>query len=196
MSGVESRRLRDLPAGIRRTSELVGALLADPDLVLLDELTIGLSSEAARQLWNLVVRLAQRGKTFVCTVHFMEEALRCDRVAYLFRSHLLACDAPGSIAQSAGSQSASSAWATLECDHVSLAQRIISSHGYSNHCAAFANELHLFLDEVEAVPEIREVLEAAGITVTRFERTAPNLFDALDVLTEQYIESEKRNAKP
>ncbi len=71
------------------------ALVNDPDLVFLDELTTGLDPQARRTIWDLVRSVRDRGKTVVLTTHFMEEAERlCDRVAIMDRGGLVALDTP------------------------------------------------------------------------------------------------------
>jgi ABC-2 type transport system ATP-binding protein len=60
------------------------ALLPNPQLIFLDELTTGLDPQARHAIWDLVREVRSKGKTILLTTHFMEEAERlCDRVAIL-----------------------------------------------------------------------------------------------------------------
>ncbi|MBE3114565.1 MAG: ABC transporter ATP-binding protein [Actinobacteria bacterium] len=71
------------------------ALLNDPDLIFLDELTTGLDPQARRVTWNLIIDIRKRGKTIFLTTHFMEEAERlCDRVAIMDHGKIMALDTP------------------------------------------------------------------------------------------------------
>lgn len=71
------------------------ALLNDPELVFLDELTTGLDPQARRATWDAVRAICARGKTVVLVTHFMDEAQAlADRVAIVDRGHLVALDTP------------------------------------------------------------------------------------------------------
>jgi len=96
----ELERLRNRPFGVLSGGErqrlfVALALLGDPELVLLDELTTGLDPSARRATWDLVRRVRDRGTTVVLVTHFMDEAeVLCDRVAVMSRGRIVACDAP------------------------------------------------------------------------------------------------------
>ncbi len=79
------------------------AMLNDPEVVFLDELTTGLDPHARRMMWELVENLRDRGKTIVLTTHFMEEAQRlCDRVAILDKGQIIALDSPANLIRQLG----------------------------------------------------------------------------------------------
>ena len=79
------------------------ALLPDPDLIFLDEITTGLDPKARRDIWAFIRALRDRGKTIVLTTHYMEEAeALCDRVAVLNQGRLVALDTPQNLIQSLG----------------------------------------------------------------------------------------------
>jgi ABC-2 type transport system ATP-binding protein len=71
------------------------ALVNDPELVFLDELTTGLDPQARHAIWDLVRGIRDKGKTVFLTTHFMEEAERlCDRVAIMDHGKIVALDTP------------------------------------------------------------------------------------------------------
>lgn len=71
------------------------ALLPDPQLIFLDELTTGLDPQARHMIWDLIRNIREKGKTIVLTTHFMEEAEKlCDRVAILDHGKIVALDTP------------------------------------------------------------------------------------------------------
>ncbi|MCJ7588800.1 MAG: ABC transporter ATP-binding protein [Candidatus Aminicenantes bacterium] len=77
------------------------ALVNDPDLVIVDELTTGLDPQARHAIWDLIRTVRDRGKTVVLTTHFMEEAEKlCDRVAIMDRGRLVALDTPENLIRS------------------------------------------------------------------------------------------------
>lgn len=77
------------------------ALINDPELVFLDELTTGLDPQARRTIWSLISNIRNSGKTIFLTTHFMEEAERlCDRVAVMDHGKLIALDTPENLIKS------------------------------------------------------------------------------------------------
>jgi ABC-2 type transport system ATP-binding protein len=84
-----------LSGGQRQRLFIALALLNDPELVFLDELTSGLDPQARRATWDLVRAIRARGATVVLVTHFMDEAERlCDRVAIVDRGKVVALDTP------------------------------------------------------------------------------------------------------
>jgi ABC-2 type transport system ATP-binding protein len=74
------------------------AVIHDPDVVLLDELTTGLDPQARRAIWDMVRGIRERGKTVLLTTHLMEEAERlCDRVAIVERGALIDVGSPAEL---------------------------------------------------------------------------------------------------
>lgn len=84
-----------LSGGQKQRLFILLALLNDPEIVFLDELTTGLDPQARRAMWDLVREIRARGKTVFLTTHFMEEAERlCDRVAIIDHGRIIALDTP------------------------------------------------------------------------------------------------------
>lgn len=81
------------------------ALLHEPQLVFLDELTTGLDPQARHIIWDLVRDVRDRGKTVMLTTHFMEEAEHlCDRIAILDHGKIVALDRPDALIHSLGAE--------------------------------------------------------------------------------------------
>ncbi len=89
---------RKLSGGQQQRLFIALALLNDPQLVFLDELTTGLDPHARHAIWDLVRDVRERGKTVFLTTHYMEEAERlCDRVAILDYGQIVALDTPANL---------------------------------------------------------------------------------------------------
>ncbi len=88
-------RFAKLSGGQKQRLFIALALVNDPELVFLDELTTGLDPHARRAMWNLVRAIRDRGKTVFLTTHYMEEAESlCNRVLIIDRGHVVALDTP------------------------------------------------------------------------------------------------------
>ncbi len=85
--GLETKRrdyYRYLSGGQRQRLSVVLALIGQPKIAVLDEMTTGLDPQARRDTWDIIERVRDRGVTIVLVTHFMEEAGRlCDRVALI-----------------------------------------------------------------------------------------------------------------
>jgi ABC-2 type transport system ATP-binding protein len=96
--GLEAKRdtaFADLSGGQRQRLFIALALVGQPEVVFLDELTTGLDPQARRATWELVKQVRAKGATVVLVTHFMEEAeLLCDRVAIVDRGRVVALDSP------------------------------------------------------------------------------------------------------
>ena len=89
-----------LSGGQKQRLFIALALINDPELVFLDELTTGLDPQARRAIWELVRGIRQRGKTVFLTTHLMEEAERlCDRVAIIDHGRIIDIGAPAALVQ-------------------------------------------------------------------------------------------------
>ncbi len=87
-----------LSGGQKQRLFIALALINDPELVFLDELTTGLDPQARRAIWDLVRGIRERGKTVFLTTHLMEEAERlCDRVAIIEHGRIIDIDTPRSL---------------------------------------------------------------------------------------------------
>jgi len=87
-----------LSGGQKQRLFIALALINDPDVVFLDELTTGLDPQARRAIWDLVRGIRQRGKTVLMTTHLMEEAERlCDRVAIVDHGRIVDAGAPADL---------------------------------------------------------------------------------------------------
>jgi ABC-2 type transport system ATP-binding protein len=87
----------DLSGGELNRASLAVALLGSPELLVLDEPTVGLDPVLREELWDLFHRLAQRGVTLLVSSHVMDEAARCDRLMLMRDGYILAEDTPAAL---------------------------------------------------------------------------------------------------
>jgi ABC-2 type transport system ATP-binding protein len=100
---IENSAFKSLSGGQKQRLSIALALVGNPKLAILDELTTGLDPEARRETWSLIERMRDRGVTVILVTHFMDEAERlCDRLALINHGTVRALDTPEALAATAG----------------------------------------------------------------------------------------------
>ena len=156
--------------GMRRRLELVQALVHKPEVLFLDEPTLGLDVSARATIWEHITALKKDGMTIFVTTHYMDEADRfCDRVGIISNGSLLALDAPSSLK------------ARLSNDvitaHIDGTFRDPGVDGIT--LFSFANNEASFLAENgrEALPLLADAFTRAGVRVRSLALREPTLDD-------------------
>lgn len=91
-------KVEELSGGQQQRLMIARALLHEPQVLFLDEPTVGLDPQARLALWEVLRRLHREGRTIVMTTHYMQEADElCDRLAIVDHGRLLACDSPAKL---------------------------------------------------------------------------------------------------
>ncbi|WP_374301730.1 ribosome-associated ATPase/putative transporter RbbA [Ferrovibrio sp.] len=89
-----------LPMGVRQRLSLAVAIIHDPEILILDEPTSGVDPVARESFWRELLRLArEQGVTIFISTHYMTEATRCDRVAFMHAGRVIATGAPAELQQ-------------------------------------------------------------------------------------------------
>lgn len=94
--------VRDLSGGQRARVSLACAILGDPDVLILDEPTVGLDPVLREDIWATFHRKAAAGTTLLVSSHVMDEAGRCDRLLFIRDGSIIADDTPAALRQSTG----------------------------------------------------------------------------------------------
>jgi ABC-2 type transport system ATP-binding protein len=99
--------VRTYSGGMKRRLNLAAALVHDPDLILLDEPTVGVDPQSRNSIFDSILALKKEGRTVVYTTHYIEEAERlCDRVAIIDHGKVLALDTVSALLASHGGRPA------------------------------------------------------------------------------------------
>lgn len=103
IASVRDSQFRRLSGGEKQRLSIALALVGNPRIAILDELTTGLDPEARREVWSLIEGIRKRGVTVILVTHFMDEAERlCDHLALINHGVVRALDTPEAIAAVAG----------------------------------------------------------------------------------------------
>ena len=114
--GLEDERdqvVRTLSGGEHSRASLATALLGDPDLLVLDEPTVGLDPVLRRDLWETFHRLADAGATLLVSSHVMDEAERCDSILLLHEGRIVAAEPPDRLLERTGAPDLDAAFLAL-----------------------------------------------------------------------------------
>jgi ABC-2 type transport system ATP-binding protein len=172
-----------LSGGQKQRLFIVLALINDPELVFLDELTTGLDPQARRAIWDLIRGIRDRGKTVFLTTHLMEEAERlCDRVAVIEHGRLVDVDAPDVLIR----RHCPERTVVLETEDPDAGERF----GAIPRVEAVLRQDSRYTIRGtgdDFVTAVIRCLSEAGITVTDFRTVHPTLEDVFLKLTGQSI---------
>jgi len=170
-----------LSGGQKQRLAVACALVADPELLFLDEPTTGLDPQSRRQLWGVVSDLKRQGRTVVLTTHYMDEAERlCDRVAIVDRGRVIASGTPRELVASVVGREV----VEFEAPQGGLQEPDLRAlpgiHAVRRQGAGWA----LTVDRVHvAIPALLEHLERAGVALAALSTHRATLEDVFVSLT-------------
>ncbi len=158
-----------LSGGWKQRLALSAALLHDPQLLLLDEPTAGVDPQARRDFWDHIHHLSNLGITTLVSTHYMDEAERCHRLAYIAYGHLLVTGT----AQEIIDQTKLTTWNVRGGNIGELADQLVHLPGVEQ-AAAFGNTLHVSGKDATLLSKTIAPFQVAPYQWTRSE---PNLED-------------------
>jgi len=182
LEDLRDRKFGELSGGQKQRVLFALAICGNPDLLFLDEPTVGLDVEARRMLWDQIRRLVRRGKTVLLTTHYLQEAdALADRVAVINKGEIIAQGTPAEIkAQTAGKR--------IRCiTHLSLSSLRLIPGVTEVKEDREAVELHV----AEAEPVLRTLL-AQDANLSGLEVTTAGLEEAFLALTQDSTKNGNR----
>ena len=176
---IDRSQFKSLSGGQKQRLSIALALVGNPRLAILDELTTGLDPEARRETWSLIERMRDRGVTVILVTHFMDEAEKlCDRLALISRGTVRTLDTPEAIAATAGGSRVrfvpsqpvddQTLRAIPGVNEIERKQRYVTVIGTG-----------------DLAPSLITALAAIGVRVAELEARAGNLEDAFLELTKE-----------
>jgi ABC-2 type transport system ATP-binding protein len=164
LSGRRGQLAGTLSGGWKQRVALASATIHEPPLLFLDEPTAGVDPVSRRQFWEQIHRLAHEGTTVVLTTHYMDEAERCHRLAFIFRGSVLDVGTPEDIVARRRLRGVE-----LESDHAVKAAEALRRDPAVDEVAHYGNVLRLVTrDDTDPAVVIARVL--AGSLAPRVVR--------------------------
>ncbi|CBJ39494.1 putative ABC transporter, ATP-binding component [Ralstonia solanacearum CMR15] len=161
-----------LSGGWKQRLALAACMLHQPDLLLLDEPTAGVDPKARRDFWEELHRLAAQGISVLVSTHYMDEAERCHKLAYIAYGELLA---QGTAADVIASQQLST-WAVSGGNLVDIGRRLEGQPGV-DQTVAFGTVLHVTGADAQALEAtLRELARQAHLRVEPIETGLEDVF--------------------
>jgi ABC-2 type transport system ATP-binding protein len=181
-----------LSGGWKQRVALASSTIHEPPLLFLDEPTAGVDPVSRREFWEQIHRLTSEGTTVLLTTHYMDEAERCHRIAFIFRGHVLDVGTPEAIVTRRGLRVAE-----LEVDQARVAAGALRAHPDVDEVAHYGHILRL-ATRGGADPEALAgaVLAPLGIAVGACRVARPTVEDVFVsmVRAEETARQERRAA--
>jgi ABC-type multidrug transport system ATPase subunit len=172
-----------LSGGWKQRLALAAALIHEPDLVFLDEPTAGIDPVARRELWDLLFELAGAGKTLFVTTHYMDEAERCDRIAYIYLSKLMVLGTPAELKELPEVSPAGTRRVAVASSRPPTALAAFKSQPFALDATLVESEIHLLMPAATSEADVLAVMEKEGLTGARIRPIEPSLEDVFVTLT-------------
>jgi len=172
-----------LSGGQKQRLFIAMALINDPELIFLDELTTGLDPQARRTTWDLISSVRNKGKTIFLTTHFMEEAEKlCDRVAIIDNGKIIALDTPRNLIRNISTENRLMFSVTDNFELKNLSNiKSISKYEKSG------NKIILYGHDKRMVKDVVNFLVNQDVDFTDLQTEQPKLEDVFLALTGKQI---------
>jgi ABC-type multidrug transport system ATPase subunit len=210
----ESQQAGRLSGGLKQRLALACALIHGPKIVFLDEPTAGVDPVARRQMWDLLFKLAQQGTTLFVTTHYMDEAERCTKAAYIYYGDLLVSGDPNSMKED--EIKLTNRRIEIVCPELMRALAVLQEAPFVDDVSAFGQALHVRVRDLPAespdsgdftsfmqsarratvMDALRKHLEKSGLEVRSIHSVYPTLEDIFVTYTRQADEKAKRPTQP
>ncbi len=190
MLGLTERKAQlagTLSGGWKQRVALASATIHEPPLLFLDEPTAGVDPVSRREFWERIHRIAHEGTTVIVTTHYMDEAERCHRLAFIFRGQLLDVGTPGEVVERRQLRVAE-----VEAGEAARAGDLLRDQPGVDEIAHFGPIMRVITRGADTDPEAltRRVLGQHGIAIRAMHVGRPGVEDAFVSI----VREEERNA--
>jgi ABC-type multidrug transport system ATPase subunit len=171
-----------LSGGMKQKLALSCALIHKPRILILDEPTTGVDAVSRTEFWEMLAGLKNEGITIIVSTPYMDEALRCDRIALIQEGKLLGIDTPGSIRNSYGRK-------LYAVSHPERYRLLIALRSLPQVISPepFGDSVHVVLRDDADPSEVKKSLEEAGLSGVTIAETVPGIEDVFLELMQKEV---------
>jgi ABC-2 type transport system ATP-binding protein len=174
LEGQEQAFTKDLAGGWKQRLALGCAILHKPRLLFLDEPTAGVDPISRRAFWDLLYNLSAQGTTIFVTTHYMDEAERCQDLAFILEGRIIAQGTPQEIKQTKMHGQV----LEVSCSDARRGLSILRDMAVFDEVALYGSRIHLVAEQATAhIPEVKAQLRAADLHVQSVDEVLPSLED-------------------
>ncbi len=165
-------RLADkLSGGMKQKLALACTLIHTPEIVFLDEPTVGVDPVSRREFWLILAELQRQGTTIFMTTPYLDEAERCTRIALMNNGNIMTCDTPGVLRNSM-----KGSVIELVASDTRKAYSALRNSSHIRELQAFGDRINLVVDDVDsAMKQIQDLLNTNGIGVESLRTVSPSI---------------------
>lgn len=167
-----------LSGGMKQKLALLCALMHRPRLLLLDEPTTGVDPVSRRDFWQILYHLPQQGVTILISTPYMDEAARCNRVAFMYQGGLLAFDTPAGLRRLPPGQ-----YLEVRCRHQRQARAKLQTIPEVSGVEVFGDRLHVALATGGRAEVVAEALAAEDFACEQVMPVEASLEDVFMEMT-------------
>jgi ABC-2 type transport system ATP-binding protein len=174
--GLRDRRKQltgTLSGGWKQRVALASATIHEPPLLFLDEPTAGVDPVSRREFWDQIHRIAAEGTTVLMTTHYMDEAERCHRLAFIFRGRVLDIGTPAEIVERRHL-----GVVEIDVERSTEAADLLRETQGVDAVAHYGNMLRVAVRTLDPEPLVRTTLDARGIEIRSLRVMRPSVEDA------------------
>jgi ABC-2 type transport system ATP-binding protein len=174
----KERLAGNLSGGMKQKLGLACALIHTPEVLFLDEPTLGVDPVSRRDFWRILYDLLREGVTIFVSTAYLDEAERCTRIGLMNKGRLLVVDEPLSIRKSL-----SVSMIEILTPKARAAREILSPVDGVPSVTIYGDRLHVALEKAETAKVVLDLLASGGIAVTSTRAVTPSLEDVFIALT-------------
>jgi len=186
LSDSAKTKVHKLSTGQRQKMNFIRGFISDPEILFLDEPTLGLDVETSRVIRRYIREWVdgRPDRTVLLTTHYMAEADQlCDRLAIVNQGRILACDTPSALKRRVGQDSVLEIEISAQAGQLQPLAELSAQRGVrrvaisSNGNGTLTHKLSVIVDGDGAIPGVLQFLAQRGAIVTGFKKTEPTLED-------------------
>ncbi len=174
------RLAQNLSGGMKQKLALACTLIHTPEILFLDEPTTGVDPVSRRDFWRILYSLVGRGMTLVVSTPYMDEAERCNRIAFMYAGRIIVCDSPDNLRNRMMGD-----LVELICHPQREAKHLLSHTAGVQGVQVFGERLHVWLQNAERdVSLIQRTLAQANVRIEHLQPMSPGLEDVFVAIME------------